>query len=154
MKTLKISQVLLPLAIVAFAGGCFSSSPVSRIDANRDRYETWPIEVKEAVLAGEARKGMTKEQVEVAMGKPSQVIYRGASDADEVWVYRKGSGLGGVGSGLLNNSGLTVGTGVGMGPVGVGVSTTTPLGGRQRAVDEEEEVVFVNGVVTRGTSGN
>lgn len=128
-------------SLLAVCAGC-STSPLSRIDANRDRYESWPVEVKEAVLAGEARKGMTREQVEVAMGKPSEVIYRGN---DEVWVYRKGGGLG---SGLLKNTGVSVGTSVG----GVGVGTGVPLGGGRRNVTEEEEVVFIDGVVTRGGS--
>jgi hypothetical protein len=129
-------------SLIAAGGGC-STSPISRIDSNRARYESWPVEVQEAILAGEARKGMTPEQVEMAMGKPTSVTNRGT---DEIWVYRKG---GGVGSGLLSNTGVSVGTSIG----GVGVGTGVPLGGGRRNVTEEEEVVFVNGVVTRsGTS--
>lgn len=115
---------------------------MSRIDSNRGRYESWPIEVQEAVLNGKAQKGMTKEQVEMALGKPTEVVSRSAkAGEDEVWVYRKG-GSGGVG-GLLGNSGLSIGGGTG----GVGVGTTVGGGGRQ--TPEENEVVFANGVVVR-----
>jgi hypothetical protein len=144
VKSLKIFRLVLPL-LIGVAGGC-STSPLSRIDSDRARYESWPIEVREAVLAGEARKGMTAEQVEMAMGRPSEVVHRGATDADEIWVYRKGSGMG---TNLLKNTGLSVGTSIG----GVGVGTGTGLGGGGRSSAEEEEVVFVNGVVARsGTS--
>lgn len=118
---------------------------MSRIDSNRARYESWPLEVQEAVLNGEARKGMTAEQVEVAMGKPTEVVSRSAkSGEDEVWVYRKG---GGVGSGLLNNTGLSVGGGLG------GVNVGTGMGGGRRQTPDEREVVFSKGVVVRSDSG-
>jgi hypothetical protein len=81
----------------------------------------------------------------MAMGKPTEVVHRTAGDADEIWVYRKGSS---IGSGLLNNTGLSVGTSIG----GVGVGTGTGLGGSRRSGADEEEVVFVNGVVSRGNS--
>lgn len=119
-----------------------SSSPISRIDANRGRYESWPVEVQEAVLNGRAIKGMTKEQVEMALGKPTEVVSRSAkAGEDEVWVYRKGGG--GLSS-VLGNSGVSVGGGVG--GVGVGVGG---LGGGGRQTPEETEVVFANGVVIR-----
>jgi hypothetical protein len=128
------------LLLVAVLAGC-SSSPISRIDANRARYESWPIEVQEAILNNEARKGMTPEQVEMALGKPTEVVTRSArAGEDEVWVYRKGSG---VGSSLLKNTGLSVGGGVG------GVSVGTGVGGGGRSISEEREVVFGNGVVVR-----
>ncbi len=133
---------LIPVLVLALAG-C-ASSPISRIDANREKYQSWPLEVQEAVLAGEARKGMTPEQVEVAMGKPSEVVTRSAGPAgEEVWIYRSG---GGVGSGLLSNTGISVGAGTG----GVSVGTSTGIGGGRRGrTPEEREVVFVKGVVVR-----
>jgi hypothetical protein len=114
---------------------------MSRIDSDRARYESWPIDVQEAVLNGQARKGMTREQVEMALGKPTQVVSRsGKAGEDEVWVYRKSS----MGSSILNNTGVSIGGGVG----GVGVGTSTGVGGR-RQTPEETEVVFANGVVVR-----
>jgi hypothetical protein len=135
-------SILLPALALALAG-C-TSSPISRIDANRDKYQSWPLDVQEAVLAGEARKGMTPEQVEVAMGKPSEVVTRSAGPGgEEVWIYRKG---GGVGSGLLSNTGISVGAGTG----GVSVGSSTGIGGGRRGqTPEEREVVFAKGVVVR-----
>lgn len=134
--------LLLCSGLLLFAG-C-STSPMSRIDANRGRYESWPIEVQQAVLNGRPIKGMTPEQVEMALGKPSEVVSRSAKGGDdEVWVYRKGSALGGLGGAL---SGVSVGTGVG----GVGVGTTVG-GGNRRSNNEEIEVVFRDGVVSRSS---
>lgn len=136
MRT-RFSVALLLLA-TALLAGC-ASSTMSRIDRDRPKYESWPLDVQEAVLAGEARKGMTPEQVEMALGKPTEVVYRGARGEDEVWIYRKGSG----GSGLLNNTGIAIGGGTG------GVSVGTSMHGGGRGTPEESEVVFAGGVVVR-----
>lgn len=137
---------------------------MSRIDRNRDRYESWPVEAKEAVLNGEARVGMTREQVEMALGDPTQVISRpAAGGGDEVWVYRAGAGgsalaravsafnlgtnVGGVSIGA-NGGGVSVGSGVG----GVNVGTTVG-GSRSRQTGDEKEIVFRNGVVVRVDAG-
>jgi hypothetical protein len=132
-KTLLVSLLLVTLT------AC-SSSPMSRIDQDRAKYESWPLDVQEGILAGEARKGMTREQVEMALGKPTQVISRSAGGDDEVWVYRKSA----VGSTLLNNTGVSVGTGIGGVNVGTGIG-----GGGGRRMAEEQEVVFRDGVVVR-----
>ena len=117
---------------------------MSRIDADRAKYESWPLDVQQAVLNGQAVKGMTPEQVEMSLGKPSEVVVRSAKGGDdEVWVYRKGSALGGLGGAL---SGVSIGAGSG----GVGVGTTVG-GGRNRGSTEEIEVVFRNGVVSRSS---
>lgn len=129
------------LLMLGNLGAC-SSSPISRIDADRAKYESWPIEVQEAVLNGEARKGMTAEQVEMALGKPTEVVTRSARGGeDEVWVYRKSSG----GSSLLSNTPVSIGTGIG----GISLGTGIGGGGRSRQVADEQEVVFANGVVVR-----
>lgn len=120
---------------------------MSRIDADRAKYESWPLDVQQAILNKEAIKGMTPEQVEMALGKPTEVVTRSAkSGDDEVWVYRKGSALGGIG-GVLKNTGISVGGGGG----GVGVGTSVGGGGGAGPSPEEIEVVFRNGVVSRGT---
>jgi len=131
-----LSSVVLIAA--ALAGGC-ASSPMSRIDANRGAYESWPVDVQEAVLNGQAKKGMTREQVEMALGKPSEVVSR--SSTDEIWVYKKSGGV----APLLNNTGISVGTGIG----GVGVGTTMGVPGSRSGASEDKEVVFENGVVVR-----
>lgn len=110
---------------------------MSRIDSDRAVYESWPLEMQEAVLNSQAKPGMTPAMVEMSLGKPTEIINRGD---DEIWVYRKSGGLGSA----LSNAGISVGTGVG--PVSVG----TGMGGRRRPSNaDESEVVFRNGVVTR-----
>ena len=118
------------LAVAGCLLAACSSSPLSRVDANRDAYESWPVEVKSAILAGDVVKGMTPEQVEMSWGKPSEVIQRAAKDEDEVWIYRKAA--------LPSLSGAVSVS---------GVSVQQPrTGGRAPG---EREVVFVNGKVVR-----
>lgn len=139
MKIVLVSRLVLPFVVGALAA-C-STSPMARIDDNRAKYESWPIEVQEAVLNGEARKGMTPEQVEMALGKPTEIVTRSAKPGeDEIWVYRKSN----MGSSILNNTGLSVGGGVGGVNVGTGIG-----GGGRRQTPDEQEVVFGNGVVVR-----
>jgi hypothetical protein len=132
-------RISIPLFLVLLSA-C-STSPISRIDADRAQYESWPLDVQDAILKGEAKKGMTREQVTMALGKPSQVESRSAKAGDdEVWIYRKG---GSVGSSLLNNAGVSIGGGLG------GVNVGTGLPGGRRSSTEEHEVVFANDVVVR-----
>lgn len=73
-----------------FFGGC-ASGQMSRIDANRDIYEAWPVETKQAVLDGKVEVGMLPEMVKVAWGTPSEVVASpGGGPGDEIWVYTKG----------------------------------------------------------------
>lgn len=138
MKTPLLVRVLLAGWLMALAA-C-ATSPMSRIDADRVKYDSYPIEVRQAILNGEAIKGMTPEQVEMSLGKPTQIITRSAKGGDdEVWVYRKSAGLGGA----LRNTGISIGGGTG----GVGGSVGT--GGGRGETPEESEVVFRNGVVSR-----
>lgn len=144
MKLFSCSTLLVAAALML--GACASSSPMSRIDADRAKYESWPLEVQQAILNGDAVKGMTAEQVEMSLGKPTEIVQRSAKGGDdEVWVYRKGSALGGLG-GALKNTGISVGGGSG----GIGVGTSVG-GGGSAGPREETEVVFRNGVVSRGT---
>jgi hypothetical protein len=140
-------RLLLVFAGAVALAGC-ASSPMSRIDANRAAYESWPFEVQEAVLNGQAKPGMTPEQVRVALGKPTEVVQRSVqSGDDEVWVYRKSGDGGGAGS-ILQTTGISIGAGTG----GIGVSTDTNVpigGGNVGPTGEEREVVFQNGVVVR-----
>lgn len=129
---------IAPLAAALFVIAC-STSSITRIDSNRDAYESWPVDVQEAVLGQRAIAGMTPEQVEMALGRPTDVISRNSKTGiDEVWIYRKGGGAGS----LLKNTGLSVGTNIG----GVGVGTG--MGGGQ-SIQDEQEVVFRDGVVVR-----
>ena len=51
---------LIPIAFALWLTGC-STSPMSRIDANRALYESWPVDMQSAVLDGKAVKGMTPD---------------------------------------------------------------------------------------------
>src|SRR5471032_1411173 len=66
---------------------------MNRIDANREIYEQWPIEMKQAVLDGKVEEGMTPDMVVMAIGKPTEVNTRSGTPStgdDEVWIYRTG----------------------------------------------------------------
>ena len=127
-----------------WVAGC-STSRMSRIDANRSVYESWPVEVQSAVLEGRVEKGMTPEMVRVALGEPTRVEPRSGYDpGEEVWIYVK------KGDSKMPLPNIGVGTNIG----GVGVSTSTGRrgGGRSRGgsgTPEETQVVFQKGVVTR-----
>jgi outer membrane protein assembly factor BamE (lipoprotein component of BamABCDE complex) len=129
------------LAIASGLTGCATSTtPMNRIDANRAEYETWPIEVKQAVLDGRVEKGMTPKQVEVAIGEPSSKEIRDTrKGTQEVWVYKTKSG----GGNPLKGSSVSIGT------YGVGVQTA-PIG-TSDAYAETYEVVFENDRVTDTT---
>src|SRR5476649_1054280 len=73
--------------------GCTSSPQMKRIDENRDVYEQWPIEMRQAVLDGKVEEGMTPDMVVMAIGKPTEVNTRSGTPStgdDEVWIYRTG----------------------------------------------------------------
>jgi len=124
---------------------------MSRIDSNRAVYESWPVDVQEAVYRGQAIPGMTPPQVEMALGKPTSVESRSGKDGpEEIWVYKKGSTQMPA---ILRNANVGIGTSIG----GVGVGTSLPVGGgrggsRAPVDDESQEIVFKNGVVYRGSN--
>jgi hypothetical protein len=140
MKSNSSSRFAIVLLLTMLLAAC-ATTPMSRIDANRAAYESWPLDVQEAILNGEAKKGMTPEQVKVALGTPTEVVPRGTNE--ELWVYRTGGS--GSGSSLLRNTGLSIGGGIG----GIGVSGIGGGGGGRQSSSNEHEVVFENGVVTR-----
>ena len=122
---------LCALGVVGSAGGC-ASSQMSRIDRNRDIYETWPIEVRQAVLDGKVEPGMNTDMVRVAWGSPTEVTTSPAGD--EIWVYSKGGDPGSVyypGGGVgMGGSGIGMGgSGIGMGGTGTGIGISTGRGG-------------------------
>jgi hypothetical protein len=130
---------------VGFVSGC-ASGQMNRIDANRDIYETWPIDVRQAVLDGKVEPGMTPEMVTVAWGKPSEVVQQGGA-GDEVWVYKKGGDDGtmmypggasypggmypgaGYPGGVYPGTGSGVTIGTGRGGTVVGTSAGVGMGG-------------------------
>lgn len=127
MKPRFFCTALWVLVVGGLVAGCGSGSSMSRIDANRAQYESWPVDMQQAVLEGRVEEGMTPEMVQMALGNPTNVGYRGTQ---EVWTYRTGGGVR-----------LPVNVGVGVGPAVVQTGGST--GGSQRVV----EVVFENGKV-------
>lgn len=117
MKRCPIFNAVLA-GVLVWGSGC-ASSQMSRIDRNRDIYETWPLEVRQAVLDGKVEPGMNPDMVRVAWGEPSEVTV--SPGGDEIWVYTKGGDPGTV---LYPGGGLGVGgSGIGMGGSGIGIST-------------------------------
>lgn len=73
---------------LGFGAGC-ASSQMSRIERNRDIYESWPIDTRQAVLDGKVEPGMTPEMVRVAWGHPTEIVAQ-SNTGDEIWVYQSG----------------------------------------------------------------
>lgn len=172
MKPAHGSNVMLLLTAL-IVGGC-SSSQMSRIDRNRDLYEAWPLEIKQAVLDGKVEPGMTPDMVRVAWGEPSEIVSQSAN-GDEIWVFKKGGsegsvyypggspqypasmGVGGPGIGIStgrggSSIGATGGIGIGAGPISGGIGGGGLGGGAivtPPTPPDIREVVFRNGVVHR-----
>jgi len=161
-------SLLLAGGLVLLAGCGSPTSPnaiMDRVDANRTVYESWPIEIKDAVLSGQVQRGMTTEMVYVARGNPSERIDRG--NGDEVWVYRIGGGSSGGGSLLPRGTTVSVGSGgaypstypgaayPGSYPGGSGIYVPPIVlggggGGGYSEPELEEQIVFRNGRVAHG----
>ncbi len=117
---------------------------MSRIDANRAQYESWPFEIQEAVLNGKVLVGMTPEMVRMTRGEPAHITNRmGRKGAEEVWTYSKGGGLN------LQNTNISMGGNIG----GLGIGTGGLGGGSSSSIPEESDVVFQSGVVLRADPG-
>jgi len=142
------------LVAAILLGGC-ASGQMNRIDANRDIYESWPLETKQAVLDGKVEQGMTPDMVKVAWGTPTEVVAApGGGPGDEVWVYRSGgedpsmmnmpspanpgggypstypgSMGGGYPGGIYPSGGSTVGISTGRGGTGIITGSSIGLGG-------------------------
>lgn len=123
---------LLAIGGVVLGNGC-ASSQMNRIDSNRDIYETWPLEVRQAVLDGKVEPGMNADMVRVAWGKPTEVST--SPGGDEIWVYSKGGDPGSVyyPGGGMGSAGLGSGTGIGIstgrGGTSIGTSAGIGIGG-------------------------
>ncbi|MBI2814900.1 MAG: hypothetical protein HYX71_11515 [Opitutae bacterium] len=138
----------LGLLAVLLAAGCASSSPMSRIDANRALYESWPFEIQEAVLNGRVVAGMTPEMVEMVLGKPKEIMSRqGKKGEEEVWTYKKRQPMGNILSGTHISMGGNIG-GVGIGGPILGSGSSIPAPGPE-PVEDAMDVVFQNGLVVR-----
>jgi hypothetical protein len=142
--------ILTAIVAVLLAGAGCASSQMNRIDRNRDIYETWPLETRQAVLDGKVEPGMNADMVRVAWGEPTEITTSQAGD--EIWIYSKGGDPGGAmypggspfpggpsypagtgypgGIGGMGGSGIGIGgSGIGMGSTGTGIGISTGRGG-------------------------
>lgn len=156
----------LPLAaFLLLLSGCAApansaNAIMDRVDQNRAEYDSWPLQVKEAVLDGRIAKGMTPTMVEVSLGRPDEVVTR--DNGDEVWVYKirgESSGssgpLGGMGGSVSIGGSVGGGGGYyGGGPsIGIAPPPIVLGGGGGGGLPEstlEREIWFRGGVVVRG----
>ena len=146
-------------AAVAVFAGClgYVSPQLERINARREIYEQWPIEIRQAVLEARVEAGMTPEMVTLAIGQPD-AISRGADpDGEVIWVYRPAATeylriKPGVAPGNLDSlAGYNAEAVRSNNPVQSDLSTLPPIGsalprGKGGPV-EERTIVFRNGVV-------
>jgi hypothetical protein len=167
------------VALLALGSAGCASSQMSRIDRNRDLYDSWPIDIRQAILDGLVEPGMTPEMVRVAWGEPAEIVQQ-ARSGDEIWVYKKGGHDGsmmypggypsgypggypsGYPGGVVGGPGIGISTGRGgtsvgaTGGVGIGMGGTGvigPAGGApimtRPSPPDIREVVFRNGIVHR-----
>jgi hypothetical protein len=86
MRVLSVSLLLL---VTVFTAGCATSTPQSRIDANRAAYSEYPSDVRRKIREGRVEVGYTAEMAEMALGKPGRKLSRRdeTNEESEVWVY-------------------------------------------------------------------
>jgi hypothetical protein len=131
MKTNRLILALLAGAAL-MAAGCATTQ--SRADRSPE-FATWPPAVQRTVLAGHIDIGFTREQVQVALGRPDYSYQRTTADGTtEVWSYRdRGPRFSfGVGMGVGSWHGHTATS------TGIGLSTGTA----NRYPDEKVRVLF------------
>ncbi len=116
MRVLSVSLLLL---LTCFTAGCATSTPQSRIDANRAAYAEYPSDVRRNIREGRVEVGYTAEMAEMALGKPGRKLSRRdeTNEESEVWVYYR------------NRPRLSIGMAVGSGgyrstSTGISMSTT------------------------------
>lgn len=151
----RLPSLVFALAAAGLLAGCATStSPFTRIDANRPLYDSWPLEVKEAILDQRVIAGMDADMVRMAIGEPAEINTRPDPRSrvmEEVWIYRtRGSSSGGGG---MRNTSVSVGGGTGGVYVGGSPMILGGGGGGGGAMPEENVVIFRNGRVTSSTLG-
>ncbi|MDQ5978208.1 MAG: hypothetical protein QG602_1182 [Verrucomicrobiota bacterium] len=86
---MRVLSTLLLAAAVGLTAGCVTSTPQSRIDANRAAYSEYPSDVRRNIREGRVEVGYTAEMAEMALGKPGRKLSRRdeTNEESEVWVY-------------------------------------------------------------------
>lgn len=112
--SLRFSSTILACCI-ALLCGCQSPNLEKRISNNQEYFNSWPLEVQESILNGEIQVGFTREQVEMAWGKPDNKTVETTSQGTvELWWYEKSSPSFGIGLGV-GSFGSRTGVGGGVG---------------------------------------
>jgi len=145
--SLRLSLTFAAALLALVFSGC--ATPTSRIAKNQDAFDSWPVEVREKVRAGQVDIGFTQPQVLVALGKPTRTYaHRSEGGEAEIWAYAGGKsgkwpvGLS-IGLGAGRSSGGYWGGGSSTGGA-IGISTGNYGRG---AADEALRVIFEGGVV-------
>lgn len=124
----------LALAVLVLAA-CVS--PASRIKRHQAAFDAYPAEVQAGIRAGQVEVGYTREQAELALGRPDRTYVRKtASGTQDVWAY------GGRSSHPSLSLGFGMGSGGGGGLYGGGMGLASEAGREDRA-----RVVFQNDAV-------
>lgn len=119
IPAMRVLSVLLFASVIVFSTGCATSTPQSRIDANRAAYAEYSPDVRRKIREGRVEVGFTAEMAEMALGKPGRKLSRKdeTNEESEVWVYYR------------NRPRVSVGMAVGSGgyrstSTGISMSTT------------------------------
>ena len=86
-------RALFPLCLlvsaVVFTAGCATSTPQSRINANRGAYSEYSSDVRRKIREGRVDIGFSAEMAEMALGRPGRKFMRRdeANEDSEVWIY-------------------------------------------------------------------
>jgi len=131
------SLTLLALAVAVVAASGCSSFPTDRIAAHQADYNRWSPEVQAQIRAGQVGAGFSAEQVQIALGDPSEKTQAGGPGLlSEVWVYHRHAprfSFGVGGGGFSGNA---------------AVGGSASVNGLKLGRDVDGRVVFVNGRVT------
>lgn len=89
MKNITILSTLT-LVMALFSSSCTRSTPQTRISKNPQLFEKLPSKQKELVQRGQVSKGMHKDGVYLAWGKPARVAIGYKNNKSyENWVYTR-----------------------------------------------------------------
>ena len=112
MKTLRFAGAILLAWVFA---AC--ATPQSRIKKHPAEFDSYPASVQQKIRDGQADVGFTKEQAEMALGRPDRIYSRKTETAaQEIWVYgRRGGSRVGFGLGFGTGGPISMGTGLDLG---------------------------------------
>lgn len=114
---MRVLSLILSFTLVAmFTSGCASSTPQSRIDANRAAYSEYPSDVRRNIREGRIEVGYTAEMAEMALGKPGRKVSRRdeTNEESEVWIYYKNRPRVSVGMAVGSGGYRSTSTGISM----------------------------------------